>query len=108
MAYLHFDSKYAPCGFLIVPDGGDPYKDAITRLIQSDWDFPGVASNMGYVPCKCGATDGTVDCTHKTATEMITEAYDYCRERAGQSFKGLDEYLASDEDVRQAEGSDDE
>jgi hypothetical protein len=95
MAFLHFDSRYAPCGFLIVRDGADPYSadPADTVLVQSDWDFPGVASRIGLAPCDCGRTDGTVDCRHKTATEMISAAYDYCRDRAGEPFADLDEYL---------------
>jgi hypothetical protein len=47
-------------------------------LIQTDWDFPGVASTFGWVPCRrCRTTDGTVDCAHKTATQMIHEAADF-------------------------------
>ncbi|MBU1173664.1 MAG: hypothetical protein KKD44_29185, partial [Proteobacteria bacterium] len=94
MAYLHFDSKYAPSGFLIVPDGGDPYgREA--ALVQSDWDFPAVASAMGWTPCeKCDLTDGTVDCAHRTATEMISEAYDFCRDHEGETFRALDEHLS--------------
>lgn len=92
MAYVHFDSSYAPCGFLIVPDNGDPYADD-TVLIQTDWDYPGVASRMGLVPCDCGATDGTVDCAHKTASDMITAAYDHISDHAGETFSELDEYL---------------
>lgn len=48
--------------------------DGRTILIQSDWDYAGLASTFGYVPCWCGDTDGTVDCPHKTASEMIMEA----------------------------------
>ena len=95
MAYIYFDSGYVPCGFLIVRDGADPESDdpRDTVLVQTDWDYPGVASRMGLVPCDCGATDRTVDCPHKTATAMITAAYDYIRDRDGQSFPELDEYL---------------
>jgi hypothetical protein len=95
MAFLHFDAKYAPAGFLIVRDGADPYSadPEDTTLVQADWDFPSVASAIGHEPCECDATDGTVDCAHKTATEMISEAYDYCRAHAGESFPALDEYL---------------
>ncbi len=45
---------------LVAEDGRD-------LLIQTDFDFPGVASTFGWSPCSCGATDGTVDCDHKTA-----------------------------------------
>jgi len=96
MAYAYFDASYAPCGFLIVKDSANPYSEnpSDSALIQSDWDFPGVASRMGFVPCACGATDGTVDCAHRTASEMIAAAYDFIRGHAGESFAGLDDYLA--------------
>lgn len=96
MAYVHFDAGYAPCGFLIVKDGANPYSEnpSDSALVQSDWDFPGVASRMGFVPCPCGATDGTVDCAHRTASEMIAAAYDFIRARAGEPFADLDDYLA--------------
>lgn len=95
MPRLHFDSSYAPCGFLIVQDGANPYSDnpADTILIQSDWDYPGVASRTGFVPCSCGATDGTVDCPHRTASDMISAAYDWLRDRDGESFPDLAEYF---------------
>lgn len=86
--YIHRDPAYAPCSFLLVRDGADPYSDdpADTILFQSDWDFPGLAANLGYVPCDCGCTDGTVDCEHKTAHAMIGEAYDYIMARLGERF----------------------
>lgn len=96
MPSLHFDSSYAPCGFLIVRDGADPYSSnpADTILVQSDWDFPSVASRTGFVPCACGATDGTVDCPHHKATDMISAAYDWLAERDGCSFPDLADYFA--------------
>lgn len=45
-----------------------------TVLVQTDWDFPGVASRLGWVACPCGFTDGTVDCAHRKAGEMIADA----------------------------------
>ncbi len=93
MAYLAFDRSYAPCGFLIVRDGCSHRDDANTVLVQSDWDFPGVASSCGFQPCECGATDGTVDCEHKTASEMISAAYDWLSEHDGESFDALDDYF---------------
>ena len=54
-------------------------------LIQSDWDFPGLASTFGWSPCPCGATDGTIDCDHRTAREMIAEAGDFLRAHAGDT-----------------------
>jgi hypothetical protein len=106
MAYAYFDSGYAPTGFLIVPNGGDPYDDATTTLVQTDWDFPGVAQAMGWslssVPskgkpgCMHDSTDGTVDCPCGVkAGEFISAAYDYIREHNDEEFPGLDEYLPS-------------
>ena len=50
------------CGtYLLVSDTG------ADLLIQTDYDFPGVAANLGFVPCEeCNLTDGTVDCKHHT------------------------------------------
>jgi hypothetical protein len=74
------DGYKVPCGFLLVAVDakGEPMFDAAhTVAIQSDWDFPGTAAEFGFTPCECGATDGTVDCSHKTATAMMSAAYDY-------------------------------
>ena len=55
-------------------------EDGRDILIQTDWDYPGVASTFGWSPCKgcrqnCkGATDGTVDCKKRKATDMICRA----------------------------------
>jgi hypothetical protein len=51
--------------------------DGRDTLIQTDWDYPGVASTFGWSPCSCGMTDGTVDCPHRTASEMIAEAREF-------------------------------
>lgn len=97
MATIHFDPNYAPCGFLIVRDNADPYSDdpKDTVLIQTDWDYPGVASKMGWTPCKCGATDGTVDChaCNRHTSDMIGEAYNFIRDHDGDGFPALDQYL---------------
>ena len=56
-----------------------------TLLIQTDWEWPGIASTFGWVPCfECGATDGTVDCPHRTASEMIAEAGEWIRDHIGE------------------------
>lgn len=71
----------APCCIRLVADDG---RDI---LIQTDWDWPGVASNFGWVPClECNDTDGTVDCAHATATEMIQDAGNWLQEHDGESF----------------------
>lgn len=63
--------------FLIVAEDG---RDI---LIQSDWDFPGTASTFGWEACPCGRTDGTVDCAHRTRSEMMAEAWDFLTAHIG-------------------------
>ena len=57
-----------------------------SRLIQQDWDFPGIASAFGWTPCFCGQTDGTVACEHRSVSEMIWEAYDFLASRVGETI----------------------
>jgi hypothetical protein len=57
------------------------------QFVQSDWDWAGLASSLGWCPCQCGATDGTVDCTHRTVSEMLSEAFDYLSEHDGETFE---------------------
>ena len=82
--------KYAPGCWIICrkrEDGSFDYQDeANTVLCQTDWDWPALASNTGFVPCECGATDGTVDCPHHKASDMIAAAYDWLEEHEGQLF----------------------
>jgi hypothetical protein len=59
--------------------------DGRDLLVQTDWDFPGLASTFGWSPCSCGRTDGTVDCDHRTADEMIAEAHEFLRAHVGDS-----------------------
>ena len=68
-------------GYLLAAD------DRRDILIQTDWDYPGVASTFGWVPCECGETDGTVDCPHKTASQMISEAAEYLDEHIGNTVE---------------------
>jgi len=57
-----------------------------SQLIQTDWDYPSVASTFGFVPCdECSKTDGTIDCQHKTASEMIAAAADWLCESIGET-----------------------
>jgi len=60
-------------------------EDGRDLLVQTDWEFPGVASTFGWSPCPCGETDGTVDCPHRTADDMIAEARDFLQERVGET-----------------------
>lgn len=56
------------------------------EFIQSDWDYAGLATSLGWCPCECGRTDGTVDCAHRSVSKMLSEAFDYLVERNGQVF----------------------
>lgn len=84
------DQTYAPCSYLICKvqeDGGWNTRDeSATVLSQSDWDWPGLASCLGWQPC-CDGTDGTVDCQHKTASEMIGEASEHLDAHLGEPFE---------------------
>lgn len=64
--------------FVVEAENGD------TRLIQTDWDLPGLAAALGWLACDCGATDGTVDCPHHTATDMIAAARRFLEEHEGE------------------------
>ena len=63
----------------------DGFGDCID-FIQSDWDYAGLANKLGWVPCYCGHTDGTVNCDHRKTSEMLAEAFDYLSERDSQIF----------------------
>jgi hypothetical protein len=68
--------------FMLVSDNGK------STLIQTDWDYPGIAKMFGWVPCeKCNETDGTIDCKHKTASQMIYEASEYLDSKIGESIE---------------------
>lgn len=80
------DPAYAPCSYLICKVGGDwdTRDDERTVLVQTDWDYPGLASTFGWSPCH-DETDGTVDCPcGKTAGELIAEASQYLNEHCGE------------------------
>ena len=61
--------------------------DECVEFVQSDWDYAGLASSLGWQPCACGATDGTVDCAHRTVTEMLSEAFDFLSTHDGEEFE---------------------
>jgi hypothetical protein len=65
--------------YLLAADDGEEI------LIQADWDFPGVANTFGWSPCHCGTIAGTVDCPHKTASAMISDAAEYLDDHVGES-----------------------
>ena len=87
---------YAPCCYVICrvknPEAGeghydwDPRNEDSTRLVQTDLDYPGLASTFGWFPkpgpnmhCVHAGTDGTIDCPTcgKPASEFIQEAAEY-------------------------------
>ena len=65
--------REAPCAILVRND-----TDERTVLIQLDWDYPSLASTFGWQP------DGTIDCSHKTASEHIREAFTFLRSHEGE------------------------
>jgi hypothetical protein len=62
-------------------------EDGRSQLVQTDWDYPGVATAFGWVSCPWGDTNGTVDCDHRCAHEMIQDAYSFLSERVGESVE---------------------
>ena len=63
--------------FLVVAASGR------SLLVQSDWEFPGMAGAFGWIACACGETDGTVACSHRTVSQMIWDAYDFLDNHVG-------------------------
>ena len=93
-AMIHFDTDCsAPCvGRIVNDDGADV-------LVQTDWDYPGVASTFGWdiesvqadddSPCDHSGSDGTIDCgCGVSAGEFITSA--------GEFLQGADGATADD------------
>ncbi len=85
------DPSYAPCCYLIcqVDERGhwNTRDEATTVLVQSDWDWPSLASNFGWEPCH-DETDGTIDCSvcGRTASDMIAEAGRLLNAHLGEPF----------------------
>ena len=53
-------------------------------LVESD-HFPDLAMLFGWSACPCGATDGTIDCDHRTVHEMIADAREFLRAHVGDT-----------------------
>lgn len=70
--------KDGPFGMFLVEDDRGRL-----LLVQQDWDYPRTASMFGWQPCACGHTDGTIDCPHKRATDMIWDAYEFLDTHVG-------------------------
>lgn len=89
MIRLARDSKFAPCGFIVMRAPFDMRDEPNTVLFQTDWDFPGLAQtfgwslskrqNPGHEFCEHSGTDGTVTCPDcgLTPDMMISAAMDY-------------------------------
>lgn len=117
MAHIEF-TRSAPCGFLIVKDGADSANEADTILVQMDWDYPSIASRMGWSlanvqvepadwnlpdderepvppPCDHDGTDGTIKCEScgLTPTAFIAAAIEHIRAHEGETFANLDDYF---------------
>lgn len=76
-------------------------------LIQTDWDYPGVASNLGWSPaCTCGGSDGTVNCKAcgVTASQMIQSAGEFLDEHLGDTFEDPGYFTAENPLPRGPEG----
>lgn len=90
-------SDYAPGCYIIVETGYSETDEDHTRLIQCDWDYPSLASAIGFIPCDCKyaqLTDGTVDCgCGKTASQMIAEAQEYLDSHLDEEFEALIDYF---------------
>jgi len=72
--------EHGPAGTYVVRS-----ETGASLLVQIDWDFAGLANTFGWVPCFCGDTDGTIDCPHRTASEMFCEAREYLDRHLGES-----------------------
>ena len=55
--------------------------------VQSDVDYPAIASDFGWVACPCGMTDGTIDCKHRKVIDMIVEAREFLDEHDGEEIE---------------------
>lgn len=72
-----------------------------TVLFQTDWDFPSLASSLGWNmrsrKCEHRSTDGTVTCREcgKTASEFIGEAIEWLDRHEGKVFQNTsaDDYI---------------
>jgi len=75
--------------FIEVGDFGWDYKlvavkgNKTIQYIQTDWDYPGLASLFGWTPC-CHATDGTIACEHKTVSEHLSDASSFLDKHEGE------------------------
>lgn len=79
------------CFGLYAEDGAD------VAFVQNDWDYPGLASRLGWSvalvngpdpECRHECTDGTVDCPCGVKTgEFLAAAFDWLAARDGEKFE---------------------
>ena len=60
-------------------------KDGRTILVQTDWDFPGVAETFGWSPPAGTLTDDVGKFAEESLFAVIGDARDFLHERAGTS-----------------------
>lgn len=66
------------------------HDDRRDLVIQSDWEYPSIAMAFGWSPCcRCsrscrGATDGTIDCARRKASEHIAQAQKWLDSHIGK------------------------
>lgn len=87
--YINTDINAPCCPCEIVPE--DSNLEAI--LIQTDWDFPGVAASFGWdirsvqkgrKRCSHNGTDGTIDCAcGVTVAQFIESALQFIEDNDG-------------------------
>ncbi len=81
--YILSTLRKTACGLDRDDSGWEPAKP-ISIFVQSDYDFPFMASLLGFTPCReCRLTDGTIDCEHATASDMIIAASEFLNEHVG-------------------------
>ena len=83
-AYVHFNRRLAPVGFLIVPEGVEPDDENQTILIQSEDGFGGVARSMGWNPLQ-----------YLPNGYRLMTAREYLQLHADEEFEALADYLPS-------------
>jgi hypothetical protein len=60
-------------------------EDGQTILVQTDWDFPGVASTFGWSPPPGTPIDPTGNFPEDVFATLIADARDFLHERAGST-----------------------
>jgi len=81
--YILSTVKKFSCGLDRSNSEWEPAKP-MSIFVQSDYEFPFMASLLGFEACtECRLTDGTVDCEHKTASEMICDASEFLDKHSG-------------------------